>query len=220
RRRDPRRGTARRPDLGRLRRTRGRGHRRRHPPSAPARSAQAGRRGRAVQHRQRGQVHGGGAPGPWGRGAGRGRRAPSRCAEEGPGTYRAWRSMRMRRAFHRLGLSSRGRWAAALLGGSAAAVVLLFAPWREGPAQLELVALTPDGSFASSVAIPASWADTLYAAPGIAARVPLILGVRNTGGEPARPQRVEISAPSRIHLTRPDGRPLQGYTVAGSPLIR
>jgi len=128
--------------------------------------------------------------------------------------------MRMRRAFHRLGLSSRGRWAAALLGGSAAAVVLLFAPWREGPAQLELVALTPDGSFASSVAIPASWADTLYAAPGIAARVPLILGVRNTGGEPARPQRVEISAPSRIHLTRPDGRPLQGYTVAGSPLIR
>ncbi len=128
--------------------------------------------------------------------------------------------MRMRRTFHRLGLSSRGRWAAVLLGGSAAAVVLLFAPWRDGPAELELVALNADGAFEQSIAVPAAWADTLYAAPGIAARVPLVLGVRNSGGEPARPQRLEISAPSRVHFIRPDGRPLQGYAVAGSPLIR
>src|SRR5690606_24979900 len=51
-------------------------------------------------------------------------------------------------------------------------------------------------------------------------RVPLVLGVRNSGGEPARPQRLEISAPSRVHFSRPDGRPLQGRAVSGSPLIR
>jgi len=128
--------------------------------------------------------------------------------------------MRMRRTFHRLGLSSRGRWAAVLLGGSAAAIALLFAPWRDGPAELELVALNADGAFESTIAVPAAWADTLYAAPGIAARVPLVLGVRNAGGEPARPQRLELSAPSRVHFTRPDGHPLQGYAVPGSPLIR
>src|SRR5690606_39434496 len=73
----------------------------------------------------------------------------------------------------------------------------LFRSWRDGPAELELVALNADGAFEQSIAVPAAWADTLYAAPGIAARVPLVLGVRNSGGEPARPQRLEISAPSR-----------------------
>src|SRR5690606_5611028 len=84
----------------------------------------------------------------------------------------------------------------------------------------ELVALNADGALEQSIAVPAAWADTLYAAPGIAARVPPVLRVRNSGREPARPQPLETSAPSPVHFIRPDGRPLQGYAVAGSPLIR
>ena len=107
----------------------------------------------------------------------------------------------------------------ALLGGAAAAAALLLLPWRSRAPRLELVALNPEGRFEQAITVPAAWADTERAAPGVAARVPLILAVRNTGRAAARPKRLELSAPLRVHLSFSDGRVLPGRTVSGSPLI-
>src|SRR5690606_16525914 len=107
----------------------------------------------------------------------------------------------MRRSLHRSRFSSRGRRAAALLGGVAAAAMLLLLPWRNRAPRLELLALGPDGRFEQAITVPAAWADTERAAPGVAARVPLVLAVRNTGRGAARPERLELSAPVRVHLS-------------------
>jgi hypothetical protein len=98
--------------------------------------------------------------------------------------------------------------------------MLLLLPWRNRAPRLELLALGPDGRFEQAITVPAAWADTERAAPGVAARVPLVLAVRNTGRGAARPERLELSAPVRVHLSLSDGRVLPGRTVAGSPLIR
>src|SRR5690606_26796414 len=104
--------------------------------------------------------------------------------------------------------------ALALLAG------VLLVRMRSVPPQLELVALSGDGAFVPDVAIPADLADTLSVSPGAAARVPLVLAVRNVGGEAATPDRLELNLPNRYRLSGPNGRALPGRITPGNPLVR
>lgn len=126
----------------------------------------------------------------------------------------------MRLLVRRIGFRNRRRLTVGLLAVSAAAVVLWLLPWRAGPASLELVALGSDGRFQSEVQIPRTWTDTSVSSQGALARVPLVLGVVNSGGRPARPGRLEISMPARFQLRTVDGRPVSGELGPGTPLIR
>ena len=110
-------------------------------------------------------------------------------SDSAPGTRRAGRGSLMRLLVRRIGFRNRRRLTVGLLAVSAAAVVLWLLPWRAGPASLELVALGSDGRFQSEVQIPRTWTDTSVSSQGALARVPLVLGVVNSGGRPARPGR-------------------------------
>lgn len=107
------------------------------------------------------------------------------------------------------------RWliGAAVLVALVLAVRLMPRPAPEPP--LHLVALGPDGTFHDTLDVPASWRDT---ATDAAVRVPLVLGVRNTGARPARPARLSLSLPVRYRLVDPGAR-LGAELQAGSPLV-
>lgn len=120
----------------------------------------------------------------------------------------------------RFGRRHQGRKLAAALGLLGFAGLVLFLRWRAGPAVLELVALNADGKFETDVAIPASWADSVAVSPGAIARVPLVLAVRNAGGQTAQPSRVQLNLPVRYRLTWSDGTPLPGRATPGNPLVR
>ena len=92
--------------------------------------------------------------------------------------------------------------------------VVVLAPEPEPEPALQLVALAPDGAFRDTLVAPATLRDTT---PRGATRVPLVLGVRNTGAAPARPDTVTLSLPARYRLEVP-GRVLVGRVEAGSPL--
>jgi hypothetical protein len=99
-------------------------------------------------------------------------------------------------------------------------VVGVLMRWRTRQPTLELLALNEDGRFAGEVLIPAAAADSGSHQPGALARVPLILAVRNTGGQAAQPQRLELNVPIRYRLSGPDRRPLAGRATPGNPLVR
>lgn len=90
-----------------------------------------------------------------------------------------------------------------------------FVPWdgREPP-RLELVALGDDGRFSAQTAPPVI-VDTLARRP----RVPLVLGLRNTGGVPIRPGRLYLFAPARFQLRRGDEL-VEGTRLPGESLVR
>jgi hypothetical protein len=118
------------------------------------------------------------------------------------------------------GFRLRRRWMWAGIAGAVGGLVLYLRPWVDGPALLELVALGPDGRFDTTVSIPREWSDTTARVAGAVARVPLVLGVRNVGGTPARPTSLELNVPARYRLSRPDGRPLTGELAPGTPMVR
>ncbi len=107
------------------------------------------------------------------------------------------------------------RWliAAAVVVALVAVVRLIPRPGAEPP--IHLVALGPDGTFHDTLDVPASWRDT---ATDAAVRVPLVLGVRNTGSRAASPARLSVSLPVRYRLVDPRGA-LEARLVAGSPLV-
>lgn len=94
------------------------------------------------------------------------------------------------------------------------AAVVVLAPEPEPEPALQLVALAPDGAFRDTLVVPATLRDTT---PRGAPRVPLVLGVRNTGAAAARPDTVSLSLPARYRLEA-TGPALAGRVEAGSPL--
>lgn len=116
------------------------------------------------------------------------------------------------------GRSRRGVWVLVALAVVALAAVLL--PGSARPPELQLVALDGTGRFSDSVYLPAAAADAATHVIGAVARVPLVLGVRNTGASPAAPGRLELSLPHRVRVTDARGTELPGIETPGSPLAR
>lgn len=126
----------------------------------------------------------------------------------------------MRHFSRRIRPRVRRRWLFLAAGGLSVAVALLLVARWTGSAALELVALDSSGQFRDHVALPRSWADTTASDWGAVARVPLILGVRNTGDEPVRPGSLNLSVPGHFRLADRNGRRLRARFVEGTPLIR
>ncbi|MFP4623872.1 MAG: hypothetical protein ACLFRX_06810 [Gemmatimonadota bacterium] len=112
-----------------------------------------------------------------------------------------------------------GRWLVAVLVVAVVVVAATFIRWSGPAPPLDLLALGPEGRFADTVEIPAAWGDTATATPDAVARVPLMLGVRNRGREPVRPERLSLSLPLRYRLTGEAGKELDSRLDPGSPLI-
>ena len=126
--------------------------------------------------------------------------------------------MAVRHIFQRLSPQFDRRWLIAL----AVVVVLVLAAtlvrWGGTLPPLELVALGPDGTFQDTLTIPAEWAEGDTDEPDVAARFPLVLGVRNPGIRPVRPERLELSLPVRFRLNAP-GDELTPRFDPSSPLV-
>jgi hypothetical protein len=106
-----------------------------------------------------------------------------------------------------------------LIVGAVIAAAFWIGPLRPVPAELQLLALTPAGSFVSTIAYDEERARP-STTPGASARFPLVLGVRNVGARPARPTALYLSIPARFRLLDRWGTPLIGRHDAGNPLVR
>ena len=124
-----------------------------------------------------------------------------------------------RHLLQRMSPSIDWRWPVVLVVAAVIALVVTFIRWTGPAPPLDLVALGPEGAFVDSLDVPVEWADTATLTPDAVTRIPLILGVRNTGRRPVRPARLVLSLPVRYRLTA-QGRELQGVTDPSSPLIR
>lgn len=112
----------------------------------------------------------------------------------------------------------RWRWLGLPAGLGLIVLMVLFLRGERGDAVLELVALGDGGRYAPSVRIPPSRMDTSAAAPEVAARIPLVLAVRNLGGESAHPERLRLSVPVFFRI-QVDGRRLLDRASSDGPLI-
>lgn len=112
------------------------------------------------------------------------------------------------------------RWLIGLLVVAGLAVAASFLQLGGAAPPIDLVALGPDGRFQDTLRVPASWGDTATSTPEAIVRIPLILGVRNLGNEPVRPERLSVSLPLRYRLTTGSGEELESQRDPGSPLIR
>lgn len=128
--------------------------------------------------------------------------------------------MALRHLLQRFSPRIERRWLITLLVLGLLIAIATFIRWRGAPPPLELVALGPDGTFGDTLSVPPDWADTLTATPDAVARVPLVLGVRNTGTRPASPEELILSVPVRYRITSAGGQELDGTFDAGSPLVR
>lgn len=126
--------------------------------------------------------------------------------------------MAFRHILQRLSPQLDRRWVIALLVVALLVAAATFVRWSGPLPPLELVALGPEATFEDTVRIPAAWADTSVTAPEVAARVPLVLGVRNPGLRAVRPERLELSLPVRYRLHVP-GEELQPRMDPSSPLV-
>lgn len=110
------------------------------------------------------------------------------------------------------------RW---VIGGLLVAVVVVavrvVTTVADAGPPLELTALGADGRFHDTLAVPMAWRDTATTLGGVV-RVPLVLGVRNTGTVAARPERLSLSLPVQYRLMDP-GDVLDASTTPGSPLV-
>jgi hypothetical protein len=86
-------------------------------------------------------------------------------------------------------------------------------------AELELLAVGPDGQFHHILDVPPDWSDTETVTPDAVARFPLILGVRNVGYANARPGRLILSVPARYRITDAWGEQLPTAYDPASPLV-
>lgn len=107
-------------------------------------------------------------------------------------------------------------WVVGLLVVAVVVAVIRLSPDPAPEPPLQLVALGADGAFRDTLDVPASWGDTSGLAAGV--RVPLVLGIRNTGEVPGRPDRLSLSLPARYRLTT-DRATLEAELGAGSPLV-
>jgi hypothetical protein len=126
----------------------------------------------------------------------------------------------MRHILLRLAPRFDGRWILGLLLVGFLVAAATFVRWGSPVADLEVLVLGPDGQFHEGIVVPAAWADTATVTPDAVVRFPLILGVRNAGYEPARPERLVLSVPARFRLTGQAGEALNGTTDPTTPLIR
>lgn len=98
----------------------------------------------------------------------------------------------------------------------AAAVILVWSlPRRAAEPPLHLVALGADGTFRDTLDVPGAWR-TATAEGSV--RIPLVLGVRNTGQQSARPDRLSLSLPVRYRLETSDDA-MAAVLETGSPLV-
>lgn len=109
------------------------------------------------------------------------------------------------------------RWLIGLVLVAVGIVVVRSMPTPVHEPPLDLVALGPDGGFRDTLDVPASWMDTATTAGGVM-RVPLVLGVRNTGERSGRPERLFMSLPLQYRLTGTAG-PLDAALEVGTPLV-
>ena len=110
--------------------------------------------------------------------------------------------MAVRHLIQRLSPQLDRRWIIALVVLALLVAAGTFVRWGGTLPPLELVALGAQGTFEDTVTIPASWAGPTRDDPDIAARVPLVLGVRNPGLRPVTPERLELSLPVRFRGRR------------------
>ena len=106
-------------------------------------------------------------------------------------------------------------WAVGTAVLALVAAIILLAPPPEPEPPLQLVALGADGTFTDTLVV-------LESVPGTGrdrttTRVPLILGVRNTGDRAGRPEQLSLSLPAR-HRLRVTGADPEIVVQAGSPL--
>jgi hypothetical protein len=126
----------------------------------------------------------------------------------------------MRHILLRMAPRFSGRWILGLLLVGVLVAAATFVRWGSPVVDLEVLALGPDGQFHERTVVPVGWADTATVTPDAVVRFPLILGVRNVGYEPARPERLVLSVPARFRLTGQAGEALDGTTDLTTPLIR
>ena len=108
-------------------------------------------------------------------------------------------------------------WVVGLLVVAVVAVLIRLSPEPAREPPLQLVALGPDGAFRDTLTVPGAWRDT--AEPSSGTRVPLVLGIRNTGDLPGRPARLTLSLPARYRLTTGASTAMEAELVVGSPLV-
>lgn len=108
------------------------------------------------------------------------------------------------------------RWLIALAALVAVLVLVWSVPRSPTVVPLELVALGPGGGFRDTLDVPADWQDAT--APPRVVRVPLVLGVRNMGQTPTRPDQLSLILPARYRLTSGEQR-LEPVAQSGSPLV-
>ena len=110
--------------------------------------------------------------------------------------------------FRRIGFFRR-RWIwALLLIGVFGLAGYWMVPWRGSAADLQLVALRPDGTFAQSVravALAESDDDSAAATAADPRGIPLVLGIANSGMREGRPDRLVIALPRWYRITGPAG---------------
>ena len=128
--------------------------------------------------------------------------------------------------FRRIGFfRRRWIWALLLLAAFGAAGYWMV-PWRGSAADLQLVAMRPDGTFASTVHAAAltPQGDSAAASAGAASSrgVPIVLAIANNGMRAGRPERLVLALPRWYRLTGPahgirneilPDEPLQRYVV-------
>ena len=125
--------------------------------------------------------------------------------------------MALRHLIQRLSPQLDRRWVIAAVVLALLVAAATFIRWGGALPPLQLVALGPQGTFQDTVTVPAGWADSVRGQPDVAARVPLVLGVRNPGTVPLRPERLELSLPLRYRISAP-GEDLEPWMDPSSPL--
>lgn len=110
--------------------------------------------------------------------------------------------------FRRIGFfGRRWVWALLLIGASVFAGYWVV-PWGGSEAELELLVLRPDGTFAESVrasTLRVANDDSAAATTRDARGIPLVLGVANHGMRSGRPERLVLALPRWYRLTGPQG---------------
>jgi hypothetical protein len=85
---------------------------------------------------------------------------------------------------------------------------------------LELLALSPQGGFAPVIDVPFTEADDEPPLGTGAPRVPIVLGLLNSGSRAVSAGLLDLSVPSWLHLHDANGQRLVGEQKAGNPLVR
>jgi hypothetical protein len=111
------------------------------------------------------------------------------------------------------------RWLVALGVVALIAAAATFVRWGSSIPDLDLLVLGPDGQFRDTLAIPVDWGDTSTVTADGVVRFPLVFGVRNSGYDHVRPERLVLSVPARYRLTDAGGEPLDARPDPASPLV-